>query len=81
MIPTTYGGKPIAGYLPAPLGDEIYCLVRPKEGETFIGIEAGYYAEGSPACIEIRKGNTLLQTVNCAYVIHVWFVAPPEWDR
>jgi hypothetical protein len=73
VIPTGYGGKRILGFYYAPEGDQVCEIVRPQPDETFIGIEAGWYADGSRACIEIRRGQTLLRTVNCDYVTVVVF--------
>lgn len=50
-------------------------FTRPKDGESFVGIPAGYYStEGTRPFIEVWQGEVLLRTINCDDISEIVFV-------
>lgn len=75
MIPDTKP-MPIASYMWIDHCAEGFGPVKPKEGETFTGIPHSYYADESPPFIVVKRGDTVIRTVNCADVAEVEFLQP-----
>jgi hypothetical protein len=70
MIP---GSKPraIASFIYIPHGDQELPRTCPNDGERFVGVPYGYYAENSLHFIEVYRGEQLVATVNYADISYI----------
>jgi hypothetical protein len=63
----------ISEYLPIDRCGEGYGYIKPKDGETFIGMPYGFYADNSEPFIEITRNGKLIATVNALDVSEIHF--------
>ncbi len=53
-------------------------VCKPEEGQRFVGIPHDWYDMGQQPFIEIREGDKVVSTVNCADVSQIWFSTAEE---